>query len=143
LTIKVARSSQSEQQGVENVLAAVAAAVEKVPRKWDGVQVGTELLAACGIVCCSGVWDALLVKVSGLTCRLHVSLWRYMCTCPSRSSLLVPLAEQLGSSSNPPLLSVIRLPPPHPQALFLKTSDSVALPIYQVLPEAPARISKD
>ena len=26
------------------------------------------------------------------------------------------------------------------QALFLKTSDSVALPIYQVLPDAPTKI---
>ncbi|EFN51799.1 hypothetical protein CHLNCDRAFT_139764 [Chlorella variabilis] len=65
LAIKVARSSQSEQQGVENTLAAIAAAVEKVPRKWDGVQ-----------------------------------------------------------------------------AVFLKTADSVALPMYQVLPDAPTRIDQ-
>jgi ribosome biogenesis protein UTP30 len=28
----------------------------------------------------------------------------------------------------------------HLQALFLKTADSVSLPIYQVLPDAPAKI---
>lgn len=63
LTIKVARSSQSQQQCVENTLAAIAAAVEKVPKKWEGVQ-----------------------------------------------------------------------------GLFLKTSNSVALPIYQVLPDVPTKI---
>ena len=40
LTIKVARTSQSEQQCVENTLAAIEAALDKVPRKWDGVKVG-------------------------------------------------------------------------------------------------------
>ena len=39
MTIKVARSSQSEQQCVDNTLAAIKAAVEKMPRKWEGVQV--------------------------------------------------------------------------------------------------------
>ena len=39
LTIKVARSSQTEQQCVENTLAAIKAAVEKMPRKWEGLQV--------------------------------------------------------------------------------------------------------
>lgn len=39
LTIKVARSGQTQQQCVENVLAAIKAALDKVPRKWDGVQV--------------------------------------------------------------------------------------------------------
>ncbi|PSC67503.1 ribosomal L1 [Micractinium conductrix] len=38
LTIKVARSSQDQQQCVDNTLSAIAAAVEKVPRKWEGVQ---------------------------------------------------------------------------------------------------------
>lgn len=63
LTIKVARSGQTQQQCVENVLAAIKAALDKVPRKWDGVQ-----------------------------------------------------------------------------ALFLKTADSVSLPIYQVLPDVPTQI---
>jgi hypothetical protein len=31
---------------------------------------------------------------------------------------------------------------PHLQALFLKTADSVALPIYQVLPDAPTKIEQ-
>ena len=37
--IKVARSSQSKQECVDNVLAAISTAVDKVPRKWEGVQV--------------------------------------------------------------------------------------------------------
>eukprot|EP00887_Chlorella_sp_A99_P005117 scaffold25.g5117.t1 len=63
LTIRVARSSQSEAQCAENVFAALAAAVDKLPRKWAGVQ-----------------------------------------------------------------------------SLFLKTSDSVSLPIYQAVPPPPAKI---
>lgn len=39
LTIKVARTGQTQQQCIENAMAAVKAAVDKVPRKWDGVQV--------------------------------------------------------------------------------------------------------
>ena len=39
MTIKVGRTSQGEQQCVENAVAAIAAVVDKVPRKWDGVKV--------------------------------------------------------------------------------------------------------
>ena len=52
LTIKVARSSHSAQQCVDNALAAIDAAVQKCPRKWEGVQVRrgrctTALLQLC------------------------------------------------------------------------------------------------
>ena len=106
LTIKVARSSQSEQQCLENALAAITAAVEKVPRKWDGVQVRSR----------AGQGNTAGGK---RTWGLSVSL------LISHPALMSPTFFRLRIL----------------QALFLKTADSVALPVWQVLPEAPAKIA--
>ncbi len=59
------------------------------------------------------------------------------------------MAAEAESLHAPPLwgalhTTAISFPALQPlQALFLKTSDSVPLPIYQVLPEAPTRISTE
>lgn len=97
----MARSSQSEQQGVENTLAAIAAAVEKVPRKWDGVQVSSGARGARLPASGRYAWSRPSPPLPFAAC----------CWCPM-------------------------------QAVFLKTADSVALPMYQVLPDAPTRIDQ-
>lgn len=38
LTIRVARSTQSKKECVENIMAAISAAVDKLPSKWSGIK---------------------------------------------------------------------------------------------------------
>lgn len=109
LTIKVARSSQSEQQCLENAVAAINAAVEKVPRKWDGVQVRSR-------VACSE-------RRAAPGCTTGDAMW-------GRADHLL---EARPTPLPPCLLRIL-------QALFLKTADSVALPVWQVLPDAATKI---
>lgn len=123
MTIKVARSSQSEQQCVENALAAIKAAVEKVPRKWDGVQVS-----------CSSRSHTIGVSTAaaaGNSCAAQDRLQARPFTC-----------DQAAAADGAALYAtcMLLLASSHMQALFLKTADSVALPVYQVLPDAAQKI---
>jgi len=136
---RAARSSFSEAHCLENIAAVIAGAVERIPRKWANVQVSidsrlrtprTPQLTLDHLF--SDIHRTMHARtqcfVSLFHCMTAHSYWAWQAT---------KLCATVGGVVGGTQLIFTRSAA---QALFLKTSDSVALPIYQTPPAAPQRI---
>ena len=134
VSVRVARSSMPADAVAANALAALQGVVKHIPKKWANVQVRGR---GRGVIVLGGCWLWLL-----LCGRLQAVLRRSL-SSDRWSDRWLQMAVCVTSPATTPryqhfiLLHALAAA----QAVYLKTNESVALPVYQVLPDAPTKIA--